>query len=263
MPNAHTTAARTRVSNMNHRNKHYDTIGVTYAQQRKPDPRIGQIIGEALGDARSVLNVGAGAGSYEPSHVPSFAVEPSMQMIQQRKNLQNVVQAAAEALPIKDAAVDCVLAVLTIHHWSNLALGLNECARCAKRRVTILTWDPDSPGFWLTQEYFPELLELDQRIFPSMNELRRHLGAIRIKPVEIPADCVDGFLGAYWCRPEAYLSEKVRSGMSSFSRIPDLADRLARLHHDLATGAWLQNHRALQSQNSCDLGYRLVSAELQ
>lgn len=238
----------------------YDKIGAGYSKQRKPDPRIARHIQGALCGARSVLNVGAGSGSYEPIHVPTVAVEPSFQMIQQRRNKRNVVQASAESLPFKDAAVDSVLAVLTVHHWSNLAQGLSECARTSKREVAMLTWDPDTPGFWFTQEYFPELLEFDRGIFPSMDELRQHLGSIEVAPVEIPADCVDGFLGAYWRRPDAYLSDEVRSGMSSFSRIANLPDRLDQLRKDLASGVWHRAHRRLQEQESCDLGYRLVTA---
>ncbi|MGD9548633.1 MAG: class I SAM-dependent methyltransferase [Candidatus Krumholzibacteriia bacterium] len=238
----------------------YDKIGVGYSNQRKPDPRIGRQILDALGDARSVLNVGAGSGSYEPAHVPTFAVEPSYQMIQQRRNKRNVVQASAEALPFKDAAVDSVLAVLTVHHWSDIAQGLGECARTSKREVAILTWDPDFSGFWLTQEYFPELLALDRSIFPRMEEFRRHLGPIQVKPVPIPANCIDGFLGAYWCRPEAYLNEEVRSGMSSFSRISNVPDGLEELRKDLASGCWHRTHGTLQDQADSDLGYRLVTA---
>ncbi|MGD9589005.1 MAG: class I SAM-dependent methyltransferase [Pyrinomonadaceae bacterium] len=238
----------------------YDKIGVGYSNQRKPDPRIGRCILDALGDAGSVLNVGAGSGSYEPTHVPTFAVEPSFQMIQQRRNKRNVVQGAAEALPFQDQAVDSVLAVLTIHHWSDLSQGLNECARTSKRKVAILTWDPESPGFWLTQEYFPELLAFDRSIFPSMETLRHHLGSVQVRPVAIPANCIDGFLGAYWSRPEAYLNDQIRSGMSSFSRIANLPDRLEQLRKDLASGCWHRAHGNLQADESCDLGYRLVTA---
>lgn len=245
---------------MNSSNNRYDKIGVGYSNQRKPDPRIARHIKEALGAASSVLNVGAGSGSYEPNHVPTIAVEPSFQMIQQRRNQNNVVQASAEALPFKDAVVDCVLAVLTVHHWSDLTQGLSECARTSKREVAILTWDPETPGFWLTQEYFPEILELDRSIFPSMDELQQHFGSIRVAPVEIPANCVDGFLGAYWRRPEAYLNDEVRSGMSSFSRIANLPDRLEQLRKDLDSKAWHRAHGRLQTKENCDLGYRLVTA---
>ena len=238
----------------------YDKIGVGYSNQRKPDPRIGRDIQAALGESQSIVNVGAGSGAYEPTHTPTFAVEPSFQMIKQRRNKLNVIQASAEALPFKDAAVDSVLAVLTIHHWSDLARGLGECTRTSKRQVAILTWDPETPGFWLTQEYFPELLELDRRIFPSMDKLRHHLGSIEVAPVEVPADCIDGFLGAYWRRPEAYLRAEVRSGMSSFSRIENVPERLEQLRNDLTSGVWHRAHGRLQTRENCDLGYRLVTA---
>ncbi len=238
----------------------YDKIGVGYSVQRRPDPRIARHIFEAVREAGSVLNVGAGTGSYEPAHVPTVAIEPSYEMIQQRRNKGNVVQGIAESIPFKDAAFDSSLAVLTIHHWSDLAAGLQECARTSRREVAIFTWDPDSPGFWLTQEYFPELLEFDRSVFPSMEELRKCLGSTRVKAVPIPADCIDGFLGAYWQRPESYLQQSVRSGMSSFSRIPTLADRLEQLQRDLDSGAWHRAYGKLLTQESCDLGYRLVTA---
>ncbi len=239
-------------------NERYDKLGIGYSARRKPDPRIHRAISAALSGARSVLNVGAGTGSYESTHVPTLAVEPSFRMIEQRGNKDNVVQASAESLPFRDGVVDSVLAVLTLHHWNDIDRGLKECARTSRGAVTLLTWDPESPGFWLTQEYFPEILELDRKIFPSIEQLRQCLGPIEVKPVEIPADCTDGFLGAYWHRPEAYLSESVRSGMSSFARVGDLDGGLQQLRRDMVTGVWQRAHRKLQSLETCDLGYRLV-----
>ena len=131
----------------------YDKIGCNYPNYRHEDPRILEQICLAVGSSSSVLNVGAGAGSYEPSHIDTVAVEPSFEMIRQRQNIDNVVQATAEGLPFKDAVFDSTLAILSIHHWSNLVQGLNECARTSRRNIIILTWDPESPGFWLTQEY--------------------------------------------------------------------------------------------------------------
>lgn len=240
----------------------YDQIGVGYSNQRRPDDRIGRYIQSALADALSVLNVGAGAGSYEPLHVPTTAIEPSFEMIRQRQNKRNVIQASAETLPIQDDAFDATLAVLTIHHWSNLISGLEECARCSRRKVVILTWNPDSAGFWLTQEYFPELLEHDQRIFPSVKRLQGCLGSVQVKSVPIPADCVDAFLGAFWRRPKAYLDSEIRAVMSSFSKIPDFPDRLKQLQKDLSSGMWYREHSKFLSQDSCDLGYIVVTAEL-
>lgn len=238
----------------------YDNVGVGYSTQRQPDQRIFEFIQAVLGSAESILNVGAGTGSYEPIHVPTVAVKPSYEMIQPRLNKNNVVQGSAEALPFKDAAFDATLAVLTVHHWTNLNQGLQECARSSRRTVTIVTWDPDLPGFWLTQDYFPEILEFDRSIFPSMEELRKHLGPITVQDIPIPANCVDEFLGAYWQRPAAYLQEQVRSGMSSFSRIPTSVERLEMLKRDLESGAWYQAHGQLLTQESLNLGYRLVTA---
>ncbi|HEX5125426.1 MAG TPA: hypothetical protein VFW00_01680, partial [Rhodocyclaceae bacterium] len=129
--------------------------------------------------------------------------------------------------------------------------------------VSLLTWDPESEGFWLIQDYFPELLELDRAIFPTMKEIQSTLGAVSIKPIPIPADCVDGFLGAYWQRPSAYLDAKVRSGMSSFSRIPNVEERVKMLQQDIVSGAWQRRHASLRLENSLDIGYRLVSAAIQ
>ena len=247
---------------MKNTRQRYDDIGRDYASRRRPDPRISRQICQALGASASVLNVGAGTGSYEPSHVDTVAVEPSFEMIRQRRGKTNVVQGSAEALPFKDALFDSALAILTIHHWSNLAQGLNECARIAKRQVTILTWDPESPGFWLTQEYFPEILEFDRSAFPSMEQLRHCLGKIEVQDVPIPGDCVDGFMGAYWRRPEAYLDDQVRSGMSSFSRIATSPNAIERQETDLTSGAWERAFGNLLVRESADLGYRLVTAML-
>ena len=155
-----------------------------------------------------------------------------------------------------------MLAILTIHHWSDLAKGLNECARVSKRRIIIFTWDPGTPGFWLTREYFPEILEFDRNVFPSMGQLRDCLGQINVRTIPIPGDCVDGFLGAYWCRPEAYLNGRVRSGVSSFSRVAASQDGIKRLATDLSTGMWKRANKNLLKQDSADIGYRLVTAAI-
>ena len=247
---------------MNNHVKSYDKLGLEYSIKRKPDPRIAQYILEAVNQSRSIVNVGAGTGSYEPSHMPITAVEPSMQMIGQRQHQHNVIQGIAESLPFQDASFDTCLAVLTIHHWSDVARGLNECARVARQKVVILTWDPDSTGFWLTQDYFPEILSLDKSIFPSLEQLQLCLGSIQVKAVPVPADCVDGFLGAFWRRPEAYLEDSVRSGMSTFSKIPDLKVKLAQLQKDLRSGVWYETNKHLLSKTSFDMGYRLITASL-
>jgi SAM-dependent methyltransferase len=239
----------------------YDRIGVTYADYRRPDSRIAEAILESLGRSDSVINVGAGSGSYEPVDRKVVAVEPSRTMIRQRSSKSApVIQAVSSALPCRDGAFSASLAVLTIQHWRERLRGFDELARSARDRIVVLTWDPAADGFWLTNEYFPELLELDREIFPPFSELSRCLGRIEVRPVPIPHDCRDGFLGAYWRRPAAYLDAGVRSAISSFSRISNLEDGLSRLANDLQSGEWQCRYGAIQSLQELDLGYRLVTA---
>lgn len=244
----------------------YDTIGVNYAALRRPDPRIAAAIHAALGDAASVVNIGAGAGSYEPTDRTVFAVEPSEVMIRQRPaDAAPCVQASAEALPLDSASFDAALAILTIHHWSDLEQGLREMARVARSRVVFVTWVPDSPSFWLTADYFPEVIAHDCTIFPTTAAfaamLERLIGPVRIAPVPIPHDCTDGLLGAYWRRPELYLDPDRRAAISSFSRIK-AEPGLAKLHNDLSTGRWHQQHRHLLTLDSADLGYRIACCDI-
>lgn len=239
----------------------YDRIGRGYTTHRRPDPRIAAAIADALGPTRSVLNVGAGAGSYEPADRRVVAVEPSTEMIRQRPpGGAPVVQASATALPFRDGVFDATLAVLTVHHWPDRPRGLAELRRVARDRVVILTWEPDAaPPFWLV-DYFPGLAALDRPIFEPLDALRRLLGPIEVRPVPIPHDCVDGFLGAYWRRPEAYLDAGVRGAISSFTKLADVEPGLARLRRDLADGAWQRRHADLLTRPHLDLGYRLVIA---
>jgi SAM-dependent methyltransferase len=208
--------------------------------------------------------VGAGAGSYEPRDRKVVAVEPSLTMVRQRAaDSAPAVRAVASALPFRDASFDAALAVLTLHHWPDRARGLAELARAARRRVVILTHDPDADGFWL-EDYFPELFLISRRILPSLEELRRALGRATVTDVPVPHDCSDGFQGAYWCRPEAYLDAGVRSAISSFAKLTraELVDGLARLRDDLASGEWERRHGALRGREALDLGYRLLVAEV-
>jgi SAM-dependent methyltransferase len=242
----------------------YDSIGRGYATRRQADPRIALHIRTALASCTSVLNVGAGTGSYEPTELNVVAVEPSFTMIRQRRAAAApAVQARAEALPFRDASFDAVLGVLTLHHWHDLKLGLAECGRSARKRVVLLTIDLEVYGqFWLLQEYFPDLLAIDQEIFPSIDTIASTLGSVNITAVPIPADCIDGFLGAYWRRPEAYLETAIRAGMSTFAKITNVDDRVALLREDLASGRWHRTHRDLLNSSDFDLGYRLVVAQL-
>lgn len=239
----------------------YDEIGVGYGRHRLPDPRIAAAITGALDDAVSVLNVGAGAGSYEPTDRAALAVEPSLAMIRQRrKGSAPVVQASATHLPFRDAAFGATLAVLTVHHWPDRARGLAEVSRVARQRVVILTWDPAFAGFWLVDDYFPQIWTIDRPIFPSPDQFRRVLGSVESRPLLIPHDCTDGFLGAYWRRPHAYLDAGVRSAISTFSKIGDVEPGLTRLRRDLEDGTWLRRHGHLLDRQEIDLGYRLVIA---
>jgi SAM-dependent methyltransferase len=239
----------------------YDEIGVGYHAQRRPDPRIAALILHALAGARSVVNVGAGAGSYEPTDRRVVAVEPSPVMLRQRlPGSAPAVQGSATALPFRDGAFDAALAVLTVHHWPDRARGLAELRRVARDRAVIFTWIPDAASFWLVDDYFPSLGESDRALFDPLEAIGRILGPLDVSPVPIPHDCVDGFLGAYWRRPEAYLDPAVRGAISGFTRIGDTEPGVARLRSDLADGTWRRRHGALLTREALDLGYRLVIA---
>jgi len=241
----------------------YDTIGDGYDTHRRPDPRLAAAIATALGTAANVVNVGAGAGSYEPTDRPVVAVEPSAAMLRQRRpGAAPAAQASANDLPFRDAAFAAALAILTIHHWPDRARGLAEMARVARERVVIVTWDPEARyDFWLVDDYFPEIPAIDRHIFPTVGDFRRALGPVDVWPLLIPHDCVDGFLGAYWRRPSAYLDAGVRRAISTFTKVDDVEPGLARLRADLADGTWEHRHGHLRTREAVDLGYRLVLAE--
>ncbi len=240
----------------------YDDIGAGYARQRKPDPRIAAAIAVALGDARSVINVGAGAGSYEPTDRTVLAVEPSDVMIAQRApDAAPCVRGSAEALPAETAAFDAAMAVLTVHHWRDWRLGLREMRRVARSRIVVLTFDAEASDFWLTRDYFPSIVALDRKTMPPLEALADELGPSEGWPVLVPHDCMDGFLGAYWRRPEAYLDANVRGSISAFAKI-DAEAGLAKLANDLASGAWRVRNADLLTRDALDVGYRLLTWEL-
>jgi SAM-dependent methyltransferase len=173
-----------------------------------------------------------------------------------------VVRARAEALPFRDASFDAVIAILTVHHWQGQPQGIAECARVARSRVVFLTIDIDVLArFWLL-DYLPDLLRMDRSIFPSLGRFAEALGPIELTELPIPADCRDGFLGAYWKRPRAYLDPAVRASISTFSKIGDVTLELARLENDIDSGKWQQRYSSLQNINELDLGYRLVAARI-
>lgn len=236
----------------------YDRIGRDYGQYRRPDPRIEAVVRQAVADARTVVNVGAGVGSYEPRDRAVVAVEPSWVMIGQRAHDQApAVQARAEALPFADGAFDCALALLTLHHWSELERGLREAARVARHRLVLLTWIGFASDFWL-MDYLPEIRTIDEALFPSLEQLAAWLGPLRAIPVPIPHDCTDGFLCAYWRRPRAYLDAGVRGAISAFARIDGADEGLARLAADLADGRWHERYGDLLHRDAIDFGYRVV-----
>lgn len=237
----------------------YDSMGMNYAELRKPDPRIARFITHALGDASTVLNVGAGTGSYEPADRQVTAVEPSREMIRQRKpGAVPAIEACAESLPFPDKSFDASMAILTIHHWTDKRAGLREMRRVTRGPVVLLSFDPSSRP-WLT-DYLPELAVLDDERMPTLSELEQWLGPLQVTPVPIPHDCTDGFLYAYWKRPFAYLDTRLRAGSSSFWLIKGVEEGLEKLKRDLESGAWERRYADLLQQDEYEAGYRLVVA---
>lgn len=242
----------------------YDEIGIGYKNLRQPDPRIATVIENALGDAVSIINVGAGAGSYEPRHAEVVAVEPSIAMIRQRPlTAAPVVQATAEHLPFADDSYDAALAILTVHHWPDRRKGIAELTRVAREKVVILTFDPaETCKFWLVQDYFPEIAEIDYDSLPDIDAIVNEFARATVSSIPIPSDCRDGFLGAYWQRPHVYLEKPVRDAISVFSKLADVETGLERLQNDIVSGVWLQKYGYLGGMKTLDVGYRLILAEL-
>jgi SAM-dependent methyltransferase len=241
----------------------FDTVGAAYTVTRRTEPRIAARIWAALGDARTVLNVGAGTGSYEPPGRDVTAVEPSAPMRAQRPAGAPCVAAVAESLPFEDQSFDAAMALSTVHHWQDPIAGLREMRRVA-RRVVVFTHDSSDSGwrrrFWLTRDYLPEVADLVAGR-PSLTEQARAIGA-RTEPVLIPWDCADGFFEAYWRRPEAYLDDHVRRGVSVWARLgPDVEQRAMRsLRDDLVSGRWAERNRDLAALDAAELGLRLLVA---
>jgi SAM-dependent methyltransferase len=240
----------------------YDTIGTTYALTRCTEPRIAEQVWGALGDARTVLNVGAGTGSYEPLDRDVTAVEPSAVMRAQRPTGSGrCVAANAERLPFPDRSFDAAMAFATVHHWHDPITGMREMRRVA-RRVVVFTCDTTEQSwrrrFWLTRDYLPEVAASPVGL---ATELADAIGA-RTEPVLVPWDCADGFFEAYWRRPEAYLDERVRRGISVWSAVdPDVEQRAVRsLRDDLASGRWAERNHDLLDLHAADLGLRLLIA---
>jgi SAM-dependent methyltransferase len=241
----------------------YDTIGATYTVTRRTDTRIAEHIWEALGDARTVLNVGAGTGSYEPPGRDVLAVEPSALMRSQRpREAAPCLAGSAEQLPFGDRTFDAAMAVCTLHHWPDPLAGLREMRRVARRVVVFLFDTSDSDLFWLTRDYLPEVADLPGcRVLAHLEALAGAIDA-RLEPVPVPWDCTDGFYEAYWRRPAAYLQEDVRRGISVWGAVgADAEQRAVRsLGDDLASGRWTERNRELLDLDAADLGARLLIA---
>jgi SAM-dependent methyltransferase len=242
----------------------YEQIGHGYAAVRREDPRIAAIIHAALGDARTVVNVGAGAGSYEPRDRHVIAVEPSDVMASQRPtDLAPAIRATADALPLRDDDVDAAMAILTVHHWdAEQERGIRELRRIARGPVVILTFDAEvSSRMWLVTDYLPQVGELDRRIFPTIGQLTDWLGSdTTVATIEVPADTPDWTFAAFWAHPERVLDPAARAATSGFARTdPAVVERVvARLRSDLESGAWDARHGDLRRLDAYDAGLRLV-----
>ncbi len=241
----------------------YDQHGHGYAARRRPDPRIASRIHAALRDARTVANVGAGSGSYEPGDRYVLAFEPSQVMRAQRSaGMTPAISACAESLPLDDDSVDAAMAILTIHHWTDQIAGLTELRRVARGPVAVLTIDVTMlPRFWLLADYVPEAIEIDSRCFPAAELVAESLaGTVSVEPIPIPSDCSDGFVEAYWARPEAYLDDDIRAAQATWRSLPPGAESraISRLAADLADGTWDQRYGHLREQSSYDAGLVLI-----
>ena len=242
--------------------KIYDAIGTDYRRLRVPDGRIAQRIRQTLVGAKTVCNVGAGAGSYEPHDLEVTAVEPSQTMIDQRITTNRVVRASAESLPFDDKTFDAAMAVLTVHHWTNAEKGLLEMKRVSRRQV-IFTFDPERiESLWLVRDYLPEIVAFEQQRAVPVAKIVDTLKANAVEAVEVPSDCTDGFQGAYWKRPSEYLKPEVRAAISTLAQLPQrlVGNAMRRLANDLESGEWQRRNEELLTRDSLDLGYRLIVA---
>ncbi|HXS33004.1 MAG TPA: methyltransferase domain-containing protein [Solirubrobacterales bacterium] len=247
-------------------NPTYNRMGLNYSDFRRPDPRIEAAIWAALGDAKSVVNVGAGTGSYEPSDREVIAVEPSPVMITQRPpGAAPALEGVAEALPLDNGSVDAAMGVLTIHHWPDLEAGLAEMRRVARRRIVLLTIDTaKNSEIWTLSEYFPEAMALERELMPSLESLESSLPGATVEAVPAPSRCRDEFTSALWDQPERFLDPDLLRGSSLWHQLaPATIERgQERLRADLESGAWDERHGHLRTQAELDIGLRLVREEL-
>ena len=241
----------------------YETIGQKYRSRRQSDPRIASAIRSALGDIESVVNIGAGSGSYEPDDIPVTAVEPSETMIAQRSSEVLVVRAQAENLPFDEDEFDAAMAVLSVHHWENPGQGLAEMKRVSMRQVVFAFDQEVHNELWLVQDYLPEIAEFENGRGLPFQQIVDELRAVEVITVPIPHDCIDGFQAAYWRRPELYLEEDVQANISTFAQLPpEIVQRgMDRLRADLESGEWYRRHGELLEKTEADFGYRIVVSD--
>ena len=243
----------------------YGEIGSSYSRYRQPDPVIEAQIHRALGDSATVLNVGAGAGSYEPVDRAVTAVEPSASMRAQRpKHLATAIDAVAEDLPFEDGHFDASMASVTVHQWSDLEKGLAEMRRVTRGRIVLLVCDPALMHEYWLNDYIPEVREAEARRFPAIERLTSALGPEAwVEPVPIPFDCRDGFNEAYYGRPEMFLEDDARLACSSWSLVPKAAVErfVGALASDLASGAWDKKYGHWRSEPFFNGPLRLVVAQ--
>jgi ubiquinone/menaquinone biosynthesis C-methylase UbiE len=244
----------------------YDRVGLNYAEHRRADPRIAERIRAALGDARGVVNVGAGSGSYEPDDRETIAVEPSPVMIAQRPpGAAPAIEGVAEALPLDGKSVDAAMGVLTIHHWDDLGAGLAEMRRVARRRIVLFTIDAEKNSqIWTLSEYFPAAARAEREKMPSMGRLAALLPGATIEAVPAPSRCRDEFTSALWDRPELFLEPSVLRASSLWHSLPavEIERGQERLRADLESGVWDERHGHLRTMPELDIGLRIIRQEL-
>ncbi len=241
----------------------YDKLGQKYSGHRQTDPRIAEYVFEELKDAKTVLNVGAGAGSYEPTTKYVVAVEPSFVMRSQR--IQNgklpAINAKADNLPFDDNSFDASMAMVTIHHWPDIDKGLKELRRVTKGQVIIMTFDPEHLDDFWNANYFPELIEVEKARYPSIDSIKNSLGGnCKVVPIPIPLDCMDGFQEAFYGRPEAFLDKEIRLAQSAWGFLPiGLEDKLVQfLYDDLRSGEWDKKYGHFRTQPTFTCALRLL-----
>jgi hypothetical protein len=240
----------------------YNARGQTYAQQRRTDPGIAALVHQALGSARTVLNIGAGAGSYEPTDRHVLAIEPSATMRAQRPaHLTPAIDGVAENLPLDDQSVDASMAMVTVHQWPDCKKGLSELRRVTRDRIVVLTFDGAAlDRFWLV-DYVPELIAAERRRYPAIDFICECLGGkTEVQTVPVPVDCVDGFTEAFYARPERFLDSTVRRSQSAWGFIDaTIEDRFVKaLSHDLQSGAWDEKYSKWRQQPFFEGSLRLI-----